>query len=55
MNISTNQLVERIEHGLAMLKRGELDTAQRQAVLITISALTREHAKSLREKEPVYD
>ena len=47
--IDTNQLIERIEHGLALLKSGQLDMAQQKKVLVTVSALTREHAKQLGE------
>lgn len=55
MNISTNQLIARIEHGMALLKSGQLDLAQQQKVLVTISALTREHAKQLNEQELEYE
>lgn len=55
MNISTNQLIERIAHGVALLKSGQLDIFQQQKVLVTISALAREHAKQLKEQELEYE
>ena len=36
MNISTAQLIQRLEHGIALLKEGQLDTASQQKVLVTI-------------------
>jgi hypothetical protein len=55
MNMSTTQLVQRIEHGVSLLKSGELGLIQQQKVLVTISALAREHAKQLGEKELEYE
>lgn len=55
MNISTNQLIERIEFGLALLKNGLLGAAEQQKVLVTVSALAREHAKQLGEKEAEHE
>lgn len=55
MNINTDQLIERIEHGVALLKSGQLDIAQQQKVLVTVSALAREHAKQLGEKEAEHE
>lgn len=55
MNITTQQLIERIEHGVGLLKNGQLDAIQQQKVLVTISALTREHAKQLNEQELEYE
>lgn len=55
MNITTQQLIERIEFGLALLKNGLLGAAEQQKVLVTISALTREHAKQLNEQELEYE
>lgn len=55
MNITTQQLIERIEHGVVLLKNGQLDAIQQQKVLVTISALTREHAKQLNEQELEYE
>ena len=53
MNITTQQLIERIEYGVAQLKSGQFNITQQYKVLDTISALTREHAKDLIEKESV--
>lgn len=55
MNMSTTQLIQRIEHGVGLLKSGELDSIEQQKVLVTISALAREHAKQLGEKELKYE
>lgn len=55
MNINTDQLIARIEYGVQLLKNSPLDIAQQQKVLVTISALTREHAKQLGEKEAEHE
>jgi hypothetical protein len=55
MNINTDQLIQRIEHGIALLKQEDLSDEQRRKTLVTISALTREHAKQLGEKELDYE
>lgn len=55
MNINTDQLIQRLEHGIALLKESQSDFSQQQKVLVTISALAREYAKQLNEKEREYE
>ena len=55
MNISTDQLIARIEFGVELLKSGQLNNTQQRKVLVTISALTREHAKQLNKQELEYE
>jgi hypothetical protein len=55
MNINTDQLIQRLEHGIALLKESQSDFSRQQKVLITISALAREYAKQLNEKECEYE
>jgi len=55
MNINTDQLIQRIEYGITLLKQQDLSNEQRRKTLVTISALTREHAKQLGEKALNYE